>query len=430
MFDTQKKILRCLIWSAFFVTCLPTSLCAQSLELERDRALGMLDQVSAQIEKEFYDPALRGLHWKSLTQQARQQIKGAKTAGEMFSAIFSMVRKLNDSHTWFIPPSRVAKTEFGFEVKAFGDEVRIYEVKRGSAAERAGLAVGDRVQSINNYAVNRENVDLLMILLRSLRPVAEMGVVFSRGAEPPRTVRFDGKLKPGEQVIDMTNLNSIWDLIREAETEAADQRTKFRYAMDTDKVGSLRFPRIPGDKAFLFDFVRKVEKAEAILVDLRGNPGGSAEGLEYLIGMFERGQPDVAEVAGRRKTEPLRVKPLRPNLTVPLFILVDSQTGSAAEMFARHFQRTGRAVVIGDRTSGRVRLSRFYSRQMGVDTVVFYGVQVALARVLFPAGEDLEGKGITPDNTCIPTAEDMRAGRDPCLDLARSLAQKKVGSTP
>jgi C-terminal processing protease CtpA/Prc len=78
--------------------------------------------------------------------------------------------------------------------------------------------------------------------------------------------------------------------------------------------------------------------------------------------------------------------------------------------------------VIGDHTAGFATAANFYSHTSGTDTIVPYGVQVATARVVFPGNEDLEKKGVTPDQVCIPTSSDLAAGKDICRDKAYEIA--------
>lgn len=48
--------------------------------------------------------------------------------------------------------------------------------------------------------------------------------------------------------------------------------------------------------------------------------------------------------------------------------------------------------------------------------------------MVLPGAEELENVGVTPDSTCVPTAEAMRKGADPCLSLAFDLARKALGT--
>jgi len=91
--------------------------------------------------------------------------------------------------------------------------------------------------------------------------------------------------------------------------------------------------------------------SKAVVLDLRGNGGGDQQTMVDLMGQFAGETFDMAQSISRKKSESIRVKPLSPHLTCPLFILVDSASASASDMFARSMQIHKRGVVIGDRTS-------------------------------------------------------------------------------
>jgi carboxyl-terminal processing protease len=167
--------------------------------------------------------------------------------------------------------------------------------------------------------------------------------------------------------------------------------------------------------------------AKGIIVDLRGNFGGRIDTLVAVANKFSSEPSVMGDMVGRKKAEPIKLKPSRGAYTVPMVILVDSQSASAAEMFARHFQRLKKAVVIGDKTAGAVVAARFWSEQLGTDRVVPFGVQISTAKVVFPDNENLEGKGVTPDQLCIPTGEDLSAHHDPCYSLAMQTLGKQLG---
>lgn len=397
-----------------------------SVSFERDRMKAVLDTVSRQVERNFYDETLRGLDWKAKVAETRQRIEQSTMAGEMITAIFALLYQLNDSHTVFIPPSRRAKIRFGFNAKAYGDSVMVYEVHEKSAAERAGLLPGDRIISVNGFPAERDGFDLLMVFLRRLRPVDRMDIVYSRQGGPPQRMLIQAEVNPGVQIEDLTDLNTIYKYIREAESE----KEIYRYGSYEGDIGMLEIPEFSADQSFLTRLAGRVKNSKAMIIDLRGNPGGAVDSLREFAGFFETEPVVMAEIVERKKSDPIRVRPRKPHLPGPMFVLVDSQSSSAAEMFARHFQRTGRAVVIGDRTSGRVTASKIFSESVGADIAILFGVQVAVGRVVFPGGEELEGKGVTPDRQCIPTGEQLREGRDPCRGLALALAREALGLPP
>jgi len=396
---------------------------AQSLSLDRERMKTILDIVARDIEKNFYDPGLKGLDWRSLTDQTRQRIEKAQTTGEMVTAIFALTDKLQDSHTIFLPPPHAHRAEFGFEAKAFGNEVRAYEVKKDGAAKAAGLQDGDHILSINRVAVDRENIDLAMLLFRALRPVGAMDIEVARGNEAPHTIHVEAKIKQGSYMMDMTNMNTIWQLVRESERERKNPEYK-RY---DDDIGYLKIPNFESAPEQIHPWGPKAKDDKAVIIDLRDNPGGRTDTLATFAGFFQNDETEMGQVITRKKSEPLKIKAQHPGVDAPMFILVDSRSASAAEMFARHFQVNHRAMVVGDQTSGRVNAARLFVERTGAEIVVPFATEITVGRVVFPGGEELEKRGVTPDFVCIPTGEDLRQEKDPCLDAALKLARVKLG---
>ena len=396
-----------------------------NISLERDRMKDILGVVSKEIEKNYFDPQLKGLDWKGLTAQAREKIDKAATVSDMVTAIFVLVDKLQDSHTIFLPPGRVARIRFGFNAKAYGEEIRIYEIRKNSAAEAAGLQLGDRITSFNGYKAERATWQKMMLYFRSLQPITRMELGIVRGDQPVQKITIDAKLEPGQQVRDLTQIDTIYQLIREEQSEKGDD-DKYHYSERPDGIGYVEFRGFPNNMELLDGLVGEVKNSKAILVDLRGNPGGSVNALASTAGHFDPEATALMDMIGRKKTETVKVKPRQPQITGPMFILVDSETASAGEIFARHFQGLGRAKVIGDQTSGQVVAAHFNSEKMGLDYAVMYGLEISVARVLFPGGEELEKRGVTPDIKCLPTGEQLHQKQDMCRALAYSLARKAL----
>src|SRR5205814_2356585 len=102
--------------------------------------------------------------------------------------------------------------------------------------------------------------------------------------------------------------------------------------------------------------VNKIRNSSSVIIDLRGNGGGALDTLSSLAGHFTNQRYEMAHQVGPNKTEALRVKPRHPEITVPIFVMIDSDSASASEMFARDMQIRGRATVVGDASGGRVNM--------------------------------------------------------------------------
>jgi carboxyl-terminal processing protease len=400
---------------------------AAQIEYQRARARMMLDVVAKEVAKQYYDAGLRGLDWKTLVAETRARIDKASSDGEMMAVIYSLLQKLQDSHTLFLPPRQTAQPRFGFKAKPFGDEVRVYELKKKGPAERAGLQLGDRILLVNGFRAERASFDLLEFYLRLLRPVTAFDLLITRDGLTTQKLRIEADMKSGKRLVDLTSGTDFWELVREAE-DWEEENEYARYSVNDEKIGYLHLSSFNGDKDWLHGLVKKVSRAEALILDLRGNPGGDLESLAYFAGFFTPQPLTMADLVGRKGPEPLKTKPQNPNFTGPVYVLVDSQSASAAEIFARHLQRLTRAAVIGDKTSGRVTAARVFPFQLGTDEIVPYAVEVTVARVVFPGDEQLEKIGVTPDHVCIPTADHLKNQQDTCRELATSMARKALAA--
>jgi carboxyl-terminal processing protease len=154
------------------------------------------------------------------------------------------------------------------------------------------------------------------------------------------------------------------------------------------------------------------------VVDLRSNPGGLLDQAVGLSDVFlERGE--VVSQRGRRKNDIERyyAKPGDAARGLPIVVLVDSGSASAAEIVAGALQEHHRAIVLGERTFGKG----------SVQTLLPVGGTTALrlttARYYTPSGRSVQEGGITPD-ILVPQLSDPDYKTRPKLreaDLRRHL---------
>jgi C-terminal processing protease CtpA/Prc len=253
--------------------------------------------------------------------------------------------------------------------------------------------------------------------------VGVLNLEYQRGNGPVTKLTLEAEMKNRPIVTDMTQSINIWEFLREWDTS----RVAARYQMYDGGIGYLQLEDFMASEALYKSLVKKVEGGKAVIVDLRGNPGGAVDYLQKFAAFFEPERRVMFNIVTRKKTEAVEIKPQKTVLNGPMFILIDSQSSSAAELFARYFQLRKRAVVIGDDSSGRVTVARFFGHTAGQDTVAFYGVQVAIGRAKFEDGSELEKSPVKPDRRCLPTSDDLANDRDPCRSLAILLARQALG---
>ena len=128
----------------------------------------------------------------------------------------------------------------------------------------------------------------------------------------------------------------------------------------------------------------------------------------------------VGQIKRRKETKTLvaRTRGRASVYTGGVVALIDSESGSAAELLARVIQLEKRGTVIGDRSAGKVMRARFFTHASGLGVVATYGVSVTDADIVMTDGRSLEKVGVTPDQVLLPTASDLAARRDPVLSAA------------
>jgi carboxyl-terminal processing protease len=242
---------------------------------------------------------------------------------------------------------------------------------------------------------------------------------------------------------------------RGADTLAAAAPRRF----ETREMGEgLAYVRVPsfGNPAMedsTLAFLERHADAPAVIVDVRGNGGGTTptrlvrglmdrpyrgfgQSTSFDIGLYSayerineivppgalddysRGYVEAfAEFDRPRLVFPGGVEePGEPVYTGRLVILVDDGCASACEDFVLPFASSGRATLLGEATQGSTGQPYMWDFGNGMS------FRVSAKRVVMPDGSRFEGVGIVPDEEIVPTAEDLRNGRDPVLERALEVA--------
>jgi carboxyl-terminal processing protease len=396
-------------------------------KMERSQVLDMLQQISPDIKKHYYDPKFHGLDWDAKVAEATAKINAADSMPRAVSAIANAVVSLNDSHTFFVPPRYAAHFDYGWQGQMVGDRCFVMRVRPGSDAEKKGLKPGDELLAINGFTPTRDDFWKMEYVFKTLRPQPGLVLDVRDPAGQQRRLEVAATVIPQQRVLDLTGSTgdfNIWDVVREEENEA--HLGQARFAVVSDSVGILKLPSFEFDKSEIDSMVGKAHKYNALVLDLRGNPGGYTEILRYLIGVCFDKEIKIGDRIGRSEHKPMIAKPHDRPFTGKLVVLVDSKSASAAELFSRVIQLEKRGTVLGDRSSGSVMEAKQYTYKYGTDTVIFFGAEITDADIVMTDGKSLEHNGVIPDETMLPTADDLANGRDPVLAHAVELLGGKI----
>ncbi len=179
-------------------------------------------------------------------------------------------------------------------------------------------------------------------------------------------------------------------------TEAALAVERIRYGEGDKVVLRVVIPDVTDDLGPELGLVlaKETPGTSAVLLDLRGNGGGSLDAAVQALGWFLPGAKLFPLIHRGEVTEVLEAeRPPRPYLG-PVAALVDGDTASAAEMLAGALQAYGRGTLIGARTFGKGCVQEYF------DDVVPGGVlRMTTLQFVMPNGAPLQQIGLTPELT-------------------------------
>lgn len=411
--------------------------------IAREQGQEILKALKDDVKKYYYDPNFHGMDVEARFKLAQEKIKTANP-GQVYSIIAQVLADLNDSHTYFLPPDLILRVDYGWRMQMIGDKCYVIAVKQGSDAAEKGLKVGDIVYSIDGYEPTRENLWKIKYSYYTLKPRGGMSVVVE---EPNgelhkidlliKAMLFGRELTP-EGFRKQTKEEKEEREKKEKEKKEK-KKTENKRESASDDLPSFhelnkgiiicKLPKFSITEKEVDEMMKRVAPYQALILDLRSNPGGYIRSLRRFVGYFFDQDMKIADAKYRKETKPVMAKTRKERVFKGrLIVLVDANSASAAEAFARLMQLEKRGTVIGDRTSGSVMqgvVFRHVFDQHAMMTGYYlispwtvYGASITNADVIMSDGKSIEHIGVTPDEIMLPSGPDLAAGRDPVLARA------------
>lgn len=312
----------------------------------------------------------------------------------------------------------------GLTVRSVENKPVITAVRAGSSAARAGLRPGYIVTAVGGHTLGDAAKSR-----RPLRPAEERFAVRRAAAhrlqgEPGTkvTVRYlDFDDRPGEVLLERDR--PAGTPVQIGYLPPIYPETQARLMGD---VGVVRFnffllaPVLADVKKAIDRF--RTAGAKAIILDVRGNPGGQGAMSIPVAAAFVKEPLTLGTIQFRDFSQTLTA---RPSLDVtpflgPLVLLTDEGSASTSEMLAGGLQEAGRAVVVGETTLGAVLPSLVASLPHGAV------MQYVVADFRTPKGVFLEDRGVRPDRIVMETRAAFREGRDPVLETGLDVAHQMI----
>ncbi|HWN11046.1 MAG TPA: S41 family peptidase [Pyrinomonadaceae bacterium] len=411
----------------FVILTFAQAISAQKLsnnQIHRGRTI--LKIIKSEMKEHYYDPQFRGIDLDSRFNEAEEMIKQASSEGEIFAIIALLLVNFNDSHTYFIPPFRIAPVEYGWRMQMVGDKCLVVAVKAGSDAEARGLKAGDEVLAMGG--MRPSHADLWKIdYFYNIAPKIQAELTVRSPGEPPRDLVIKSKVLKSRK----ERINEWREKPEKGEEELSMAVWAGRYHEIGQDLFIWRMHSFDFHKDRIDEMMNKARKFKTLIIDLRGNGGGYEETMLRLIGHFIDEDLQIGELVRRKERLPLRAKTIGKNVfRGKLVVIVDSKSASAAEIFARAMQMRKRATIIGDRSAGAVMRGRHYEKPVfdsdNRTTRSIFAVSITDADIVMADGKSLEHFGMIPDEIVLPTEADIVSGRDSVLSHAAALLDVKI----
>lgn len=402
-------------------------------------ALVTFDSVWTVIHRTHWDTTFNGVNWRALGDSLRPRAAAAPTKDALRAVLQELVTSLGQSHFAILPgdaePTTAADSAtedtgtIGVETRWLEGGHVITRVESGTAAERAGVRPGDRVLAIDGTSVSAPPTSASPGEADARRDVLMAWRLLAPRLQGPagRSVQLTLEAPSGarrEVHVERTPPRGLATRFGQLPTQHVTLDWERRVIAGRE-VGIIRFNMWMPAIARAFDVAMdSLRRADAIVLDLRGNMGGVAGMAMGFAGHLIDTAVPVGVMTTRGHTMRFTINPRRVSTSAervapfagPVGVVVDALSASTTEIFVGGLQDLQRARVFGTPTAGQA-LPAVAVRLPNGD-VLYH----AIADFRAPSGRALEGAGVTPDERIDATRAALAAGADPALDRALAWA--------
>ena len=364
----------------------------------------VFNAVISEILKFHYDGNFRQKYAETIT-SFRQRAEKSVNSAELGRILNAFFRQLSDSHFNIIVPSSQVKQS----VLPLKNDIKLLEsngkVLICECPANSVFKCGDELLAINNETPDRNNrigaaIQLAhklqfgipgnIIKADIIRNNRKMSVQYTAERLTEMPIFF----KLGEMPLIPENYNS----------KIIDRNT-----------GYISFNHFTPHAVQMLkkDINSKFRNIQKLIIDLRNNSGGLILMGVNMASFLSGKKVDFGKmiISG----QPLTPKsyPQKNRFYGKVFILVDRNSYSTAEIFAQSMHDSGSAVVIGEKTAGMCLPSVFISLPHG------FRLQTVAGDYISSSGKRLEGKGFTPPIVIKNTPDSLKSNRDMLIEYVR-----------
>jgi carboxyl-terminal processing protease len=280
-----------------------------------------------------------------------------------FSSIKGFLNKLDPHSSFHNALSQRSLNEdmqgnyfgIGIRITKYEDRLTVLSAMEGGPAKKLGVMPGDVIVKINKKGTKNLSLDDSMKLLRGAKDTLvsfeihresnDIKIPFQiKRAEIPLNSVSISQVHPVNQDIGYIKIRTFGNTTAKEFTKGADKQLK--------------------------------EGIKALIIDLRGNRGGSLYSAIDIAGLFlQKGKP-IVSIKGKKLNQKFRATKSPKYQNLPLAILINRESASASEIVASAFQDHKRAIIIGSRSWGKGLVQTVYklplNTSLALSTAKYY----------------------------------------------------------
>ena len=353
----------------FMLVSLVTVMLYQPAEGHKNHPRDIYHRAWKLVYENYYEKDYNGVDWRKLEHKYDSKIQ---TVDDAHKYIKVMLKTLNDPYTRFLDPRAYKDESDAIDAKIVGIGINLMQKNHrlmitrtidDGPAEEAGVRAGDEIIGIDGSNA--------------------VGITPEQAAERIRgqagsPVALKLRRKTGEE----KNVNIVR---REIVIKAV------KAEMLKNNIGKIKLSTfISNDAAREFRHaLRKFQRADGLVIDLRDNPGGLlSNALEIADMLLEHGAIVSTISRNGKHTDIASGVPITHQ---PLVVLVDQESASASEILASALRDNKRAKLVGTKTYGKGLVQEINRLPGGA------AIHITVSRYLTPSGADINKVGVHPD---------------------------------
>lgn len=343
---------------------------------------------------------LGNLVWVLRLVQA-EHLEKVEASALVDGAIAGMVEALDDPYSVYLDPETFKRFQEQIEQSfgglgiavGYGEEycLTVRRVFEDSPAEREGLRENDVIIEVDGTSTEGMDLETAVTLMRG--EVGSKVEVVVRRPDEDQPLRFI-------LTRDTIHAPTVDSTVLE---DGIGYMTIYQFAQNTG-----------GEATYALNALEQ-QGITSLILDLRGNPGGELYSAVNVADLFIESGPIVHIDYRAAEDYTCTANPTR--LDLPLVVLVNEYSASAAEIVAGAVKDTGVGTLVGTKTYGKGVVQTVFPLADGA------GLKLTTARYLTPDRHDLNQEGVTPD-----IVVEQEAGGEVDTQLEKAIALLKAGN--